>query len=268
MVDRYAVIGNPVEHSKSPLIHAAFARLTGQDMTYERILAPIGGFGECVEQFRSEGGCGVNVTVPFKEDAYLYATHRTARAELAGAVNTLHFREDGSVLGDTTDGVGLVRDVVSNLGVALKGKRVLLMGAGGAARGVIQPLLDEHPTSLMLVNRSIDKVLALAETFPGIDATGYDGLNGQSFDVVINATASSLNNDLPPLPENIFSQGALAYDMMYGRETPFMRFAREQGAGAIADGLGMLIEQAAESFFIWRGVRPETAPVLASFRAA
>ncbi len=268
MADRYAVIGNPVEHSKSPLIHAEFARQTGQDIEYGRILAPIGGFADSIGAFRAEGGRGVNVTVPFKEDAYLYATRRTQRAELAHAVNTLHFLADGNVLGDTTDGVGLVRDIVGNLGFTLRGKRILLMGAGGAARGVIQPLLDELPASLMVVNRSADKALALRETFPAIAACGYDGLGGQSFDVVINATASSLNNDLPPLPDGVFAHGALAYDMMYGRETPFMRFAREHGAAVVADGLGMLVEQAAESFFIWRGVRPETAPVLAIFRAA
>lgn len=266
MTDRYAVIGNPVEHSKSPLIHSEFARQTGQDMEYGRILAPIGGFKDSVESFCAEGGRGLNVTVPFKEDAFFYATRRTERAELAHAVNTLHFLTDGTVLGDTTDGVGLVRDIVSNLGIPLKGKRILLMGAGGAARGVIQPLLDEHPASLFVVNRTAGKALALCETFSGIKAGGYDDLSDLSFDVVINATASSLNNALPPLPETLFSPGALAYDMMYGRETPFMQFSRVHGAAVVADGLGMLIEQAAESFFIWRGVRPETAPVMARFR--
>lgn len=268
MTDRYAVIGNPVEHSKSPLIHAEFARQTGQDIEYERILAPIGGFADSIARFREEGGRGVNVTVPFKEDAYLYATRRTQRAELAHAVNTLYFLADGNVLGDTTDGIGLVCDIISNLGVALRGKRILLMGAGGAARGVIQPLLEEHPASLFVVNRTADKAVALCQTFSAIAAGGYDELHDQSYDVVINATASSLNNDLPPLPDSVFAHGALAYDMMYGRETPFMRFAREHGATVVADGLGMLVEQAAESFFIWRGVRPDTAPVLARFRAA
>lgn len=267
-MDRYTVIGNPVEHSKSPLIHAEFARQTGQDIEYGRILAPIGGFADSIEQFRAAGGQGVNVTVPFKEDAYLYATERTSRAELAHAVNTLHFLPDGTVLGDTTDGVGLVRDIVANLGVTLKGKRVLLMGAGGAARGVIQPLLDERPASLFLVNRTADKALALRDVFVGIEAGGYEDLQGQSFDVVINATASSLNNDLPPLPDMVFASGALAYDMMYGRDTPFMQFARNNNAAIVADGLGMLVEQAAESFLIWRGVRPDTAPVLARFRSA
>lgn len=267
-MDRYAVIGNPVEHSKSPLIHAEFARQTGQPMEYGRILAPIGGFEDSIEQFRAEGGRGVNVTVPFKEDAYQYATARTARAELAHAVNTLHFLPDGEVLGDTTDGLGLVRDITVNLGVDLTGKHILLMGAGGAARGVLQPLLDARPASLFVVNRTADKALALCGVFSGIAAGGYDDLQGCAFDIVINATASSLNNDLPPLPDSIFRPGALAYDMMYGRDTPFMQFARTHGADRVADGLGMLVEQAAESFLIWRGVRPNTAPVLARFRAA
>lgn len=268
MTDRYAVIGNPVEHSKSPLIHAEFARLTGQDLVYGRILAPIGGFLDSVEKFRAEGGCGLNVTVPFKEDAYVYATRLTTRASLAHAVNTLHFQPNGEVLGDTTDGIGLVRDIVSNLGFVLQNKRILLMGAGGAARGVIQSLLDEQPASLFVVNRSHGKALELIETFPTIAAGGYANLQEESYDVVINATSSSLNHDLPPLPTTVFASGALAYDMMYGRETPFMKFAHGNGAGMVVDGLGMLIEQAAESFFIWRGVRPNTSPVLARFRTA
>ncbi len=267
-MDRYAVVGNPVEHSKSPLIHMEFARQTGQTMEYGRILAPIGGFADCVEQFRAEGGCGLNVTVPFKEDAFLYATRRTPRAELARAVNTLHFLEDGSIVGDTTDGAGLVRDITRNLGCPLRGKHILLMGAGGAARGVIQPLLDEQPASLFVANRTAEKALALRETFPTISTGGYAALQGLAFDVVINATASSLQNDLPPLPDGIFLPGSLAYDMMYGRETPFMDFSRRNGAAMVADGLGMLVEQAAESFFLWRGIRPNTAPVLARFRAA
>lgn len=266
MPDRYAVVGNPIEHSKSPLIHAAFARQTRQDIEYGRILAPLGGFSDAVAQFRSEGGKGVNVTVPFKEDAYGYATQLTPRAQLAHAVNTLHFLSDGVVFGDTTDGVGLVRDITANLGVALHGKRILLMGAGGAARGVIQPLLGEQPAVLAVANRSVDKALALRETFASLQAGGYAELAGQRFDIIVNATASSLNNDLPPLPAGVFAPGALAYDMMYGRETPFMQFAREQGAAIIADGLGMLVEQAAEAFYVWRGVRPQTAPVIAQLR--
>lgn len=267
MTDRYAVIGNPIEHSKSPLIHAAFARQLDQDMVYERLLAPLGGFADTVAEFRAQGGRGLSVTVPFKEDAFQYATRLTRRAELAHAVNTLNFLEDGEVFGDTTDGVGLVHDVRDNFGFALQGKSILLMGAGGAARGVIQPLLEQNPASLMVVNRTSAKAVALRECFEQIEGGGYDALRGRQFDVVINATSGSLNNELPPLPEGIFANGALAYDMMYGRETPFMTFAREQGAGIVADGLGMLVEQAAAAFQIWRGVFPHTRPVIQQLRA-
>lgn len=266
MTDRYAVIGNPIEHSKSPLIHAAFARQLGHDLEYERLLAPLGGFADTVAEFRAQGGRGLNVTVPFKEDAFQYATRLTRRAELAHAVNTLHFLEDGEVFGDTTDGVGLVRDIRDNLGCSLQGRSILLMGAGGAARGVIQPLLEETPVCLMVVNRTPAKAMALRESFEQIECGGYEALAGRSFDVVINATASSLSNDLPPLPDGIFTTGGLAYDMMYGRETPFMAFAREQGAGMVADGLGMLVEQAAVAFQIWRGVFPQTRPVIQQLR--
>jgi shikimate dehydrogenase len=266
MTDRYAVIGNPIEHSKSPLIHAAFARQTGQDMIYERLLAPLGGFADTVAEFRAQGGRGLSVTIPFKEDAFQYATRPTRRAELAHAVNTLHFLADGEIFGDTTDGIGLVRDIRTNLGFALQGKNVLLLGAGGAARGVIQPLLDENPAALTVVNRTPAKADALGGAFESITTGGFDSLPGSQFDVVINATASSLSNDLPPLPEDVFAPGALAYDMMYGRETPFMAFARERGAALVADGLGMLVEQAAEAFFIWRGVFPQTGPVIQQLR--
>ena len=266
MTDRYAVVGNPIEHSKSPVIHHAFAKQTGQDIEYIRILAPLGGFADIVTKFRSEGGIGINVTVPFKEDAFGYASRLTPRATAARAVNTLRFLPDGEVHGDTTDGIGLVRDIVTNLGTSLKAKKILLMGAGGAARGVIQPLLEECPARLMVVNRSANKAYDLKDSFSGIEACSYPELSDQQFDVVINATSSSLNNDLPPLPNSIFRPGALAYDMMYGRTTPFMAFAREHSADKIADGLGMLVEQAAESFFIWRGIRPLTAPVIAHMR--
>jgi shikimate dehydrogenase len=268
MTDRYAVVGNPVAHSKSPLIHAEFARQTGQDMAYDRLLAPLDGFAETVEAFRIAGGKGLNVTVPFKEQAFRYATRRTARAEAAGAVNTLKF-DEGSVLGDNTDGAGMVRDLTANLKQSLAGKRILLMGAGGAARGVLGPLLAEHPAALALANRTVDKAQQLAELFGGEFATSsYEALAGQRFDIIINATAASLKGELPPLPDELFNPGALAYDMMYGTETPFMAWARTHGAAQIADGLGMLVEQAAESFYLWRGMRPDTAPVLRMLRAA
>lgn len=265
MTDRYAVIGNPIEHSKSPLIHTAFARQFGHDLRYERLLAPLGGFADTVAGFRAKGGLGLNITVPFKEDAFQYATRLTHRAELAHAVNTLHFLEDGQIFGDTTDGVGLVRDIRDNQGHSLQGKRILLMGAGGAARGVIQSLLEENPLCLMVVNRTPAKAIALQENFGAIEGGGYEALEGRQFDIVINATSSSLGNELPPLPESVFTAGALAYDMMYGRETPFMAFARAHGA-SVADGLGMLVEQAAEAFRIWRGVFPQTRPVIQQLR--
>jgi shikimate dehydrogenase len=262
MTDQYAVMGNPVTHSKSPLIHAEFAHQTGQDMAYTKLLAPLDGFIETAEAFRQQGGNGVNVTVPFKEQAFQYATHKTPRAEAAGAVNTLKF-ENNKIIGDNTDGAGLVRDLVTNLGQTLRGKTILLMGAGGAARGVIAPLLAEQPASLMIANRTPEKAQQLAQLFAQkIKACSYAELSGQHFDLVINATAASLNGELPPLPDDLLNPGALAYDMMYGKETPFMVWARQHGASQIADGLGMLVEQAAESFYLWRGLRPQTAPVI------
>jgi shikimate dehydrogenase len=268
MTDAYAVFGNPISHSKSPLIHAAFARQTGQDISYSALLAPLDGFREAVAAFRAAGGLGANVTVPFKEQAHALATRHTPRALAAGAVNTLKFEGDG-MLGDNTDGAGLVRDLVANLGFALAGKRVLLMGAGGAARGVILPLLEQQPASVFIVNRTAEKAIALARTFAAgsrLSGGGYADLSG-AFDLVINATAASLAGDLPPLPSEVFADDALAYDMMYGKDTPFLSFARARGAGT-ADGLGMLVEQAAEAFCLWRGVRPDTASVMQLLRSA
>ncbi|NWG86117.1 MAG: shikimate dehydrogenase [Hydrogenophilaceae bacterium] len=269
MTDRYAVFGNPIAHSKSPVIHAEFARQTGQDMAYEAILAPLDGFPAAVQAFREAGGKGANVTVPFKEQAFELAGRRTARAEAAGAVNTLKFEGD-AILGDNTDGVGLVSDLTRNLGLVLASQRILLLGAGGAARGVVLPLLAEAPAGLFIANRTADKAVALAQRFVSsgpVEGGGFDALAGRQFDVVINATAASLAGELPPLPEGLFAPGALAYDMMYGKETPFLAFARAHGA-RVADGLGMLVEQAAEAFYLWRGVRPETAPVITLLRGA
>ncbi len=265
MTDRYAVFGHPIAHSKSPLIHAAFARQTAQDMTYEAILAPLDGFAASVAAFVAAGGRGANVTVPFKEEAYRLASRLTPRAEHAGAVNTLVFGSDG-ILGDNTDGAGLVADLTRNLQRTLNGRRILLLGAGGAARGVIEPLLDQQPAALVIANRTVSRAQELAEQFGrGVRASGFEALDG-AFDLVINATAASLAGELPPLSPRIFTADTLAYDMMYGRDTPFLAFARAQGA-ATADGLGMLVEQAAEAFHLWRGVRPDTAPVIASLRA-
>jgi shikimate dehydrogenase len=278
MSDRYAVFGNPIAHSKSPRIHAAFAAQTGQHLSYEALLAPLDGFAEAVAAFRREGGRGANVTVPFKEQAHALADSLSARAEAAGAVNTLTFTADG-VQGDNTDGIGLVNDLVDNLGFDLAGKRILLMGAGGAARGVVLPLLEKGPAELFIVNRTAAKAreLVVLASSPAwlkdagkdagatLAAGGYADVSGR-FDLVINATAASLAGDLPPLPAGLFAEGALAYDMMYGKDTPFLAFARGEGARC-ADGLGMLVEQAAAAFFLWRGVRPETAPVIAMLRA-
>ena len=263
MTDRYAVFGHPIAHSKSPQIHASFARQTGQDMSYEAILAPRDGFAASVAAFIAAGGRGANVTVPFKEEAYRLASRLSPRAQHAGAVNTLVF--DDGILGDNTDGAGLVADLTRNLHCALAGKRILLVGAGGAARGVIDPLLDQTPAELVIANRTVSRAQELADRFGrGVRACGFDALD-MPFDLVINATAASLAGELPPLSPRIFTAGTLAYDMMYGRDTPFLAFARSYGA-ATADGLGMLVEQAAEAFYLWRGVRPDTAPVIAALR--
>ncbi|MFP5409865.1 MAG: shikimate dehydrogenase [Gammaproteobacteria bacterium] len=266
MTDRYAVFGHPIAHSKSPLIHAAFARQTGQDMRYEAILAPLDGFAASVAAFAAAGGRGANVTVPFKEEAYRLADRLSPRAQLAGAVNTLSFDAAG-IAGDNTDGAGLVADLTRNLQRNLTGRRILLLGAGGAARGVIGPLLDQQPAALVVANRTVRRAQDLAELFGrGVSACGFDGVDS-TFDLVVNATAASLAGELPPLQAAIFAPGCLAYDMMYGRDTPFLAFARKHGA-ATADGLGMLVEQAAEAFQGWRGVRPDTAPVIAHLRSA
>lgn len=269
MTDRYAVFGHPIAHSKSPQIHAAFARQTGQDMTYEAILAPLDGFADCVAQFNTAGGRGANITVPFKEEAFRLVSRLSPRAQRAGAVNTFTFDADG-ILGDNTDGAGLVADLTRNRHFSLAGKRILLLGAGGAARGVIEPVLDQAPAALVIANRTVSRARELADLFAGamndrgVTACGFDAAD-TPFDLVINATAASLAGELPPLSPRIFTANTLAYDMMYGRDTPFLSFARTHGA-ATADGLGMLVEQAAEAFALWRGVRPDTAPVIAMLR--
>ena len=265
MTDRYAVIGNPISHSKSPLIHALFATQTGQDISYEAIAAPLDGFAATIERLRSEGYKGCNVTVPFKFEAFNCATELSERARAAQAVNTLSFEGD-KIIGDNTDGAGLVRDIEQNLGVKLQGKRVLLMGAGGASYGVVLPLLNAGG-AITVANRTASKAVEMAMKFAdsAIRGGSYEDLAEQQFDVVINATSAGLTDSEVPLPAGIFAPNALAYDMMYGRETPFMAFARKQGA-QVADGLGMLVEQAAEAFYIWRGVRPDTAPVITALR--
>lgn len=287
MTDSYAVFGNPVAHSRSPAIHAAFARQTGEDIAYTAILAPQDGFAAAVRDFVAGGGRGANVTVPFKEEAFRLADRLTERAALAGAVNTLIVvaadaagqgaSTSPQLVGDNTDGAGLLRDIEHNLGVAVAGRRVLLLGAGGAARGALGPLLAASPAGLFVANRTADKALALAREFAGrapagcsLAGGGFAELAGQRFDLVINATSASLRGDVPPLPRGVFASGSLAYDMMYSAsgETPFLAAARAAGAARTADGLGMLVEQAAEAFFVWRGVRPDSASVLAGLRGS
>jgi shikimate dehydrogenase len=266
----YAVMGNPISHSKSPEIHRQFANQFKHDIDYTAIEVATGGFARAVEEFRARDGLGLNVTVPFKLDAYWTATERSDRAELAGAVNTLEFKADGSVFGDNTDGAGLVHDLTKNIGINLKDKRILVMGAGGAVRGVLCPLLKQNPAVIVLANRTVRKAKELAKLFSSygkLEPCGYDALKGRHFEVVINGTSAGLQGEVPPLPANLLKGESLAYDMLYGdMPTPFMDWALQVGAKKIYDGLGMLVEQAAESYFIWHGVRPDTKPVLAGLR--
>jgi shikimate dehydrogenase len=265
MADRYAVIGNPISHSRSPWIHAEFARQTRQDIDYRRIEAPLDGFARAVEEFRAAGGRGANVTVPFKQQAFnLCGDAVSPRARAAGVVNTLIFDGD-RVHGDNTDGVGLLRDITVNLGRAVAGMRVLLLGAGGAAQGVLGPLLGAGARQLVIANRTAARASALARSHGATAGGGYGDLGGAQFDLLINATSAGLADEMPALPPDAFAPGALGYDMVYGRDTPFLAMARAAGAEA-RDGGGMLVEQAAESFHLWRGMRPDTAPVLAAFR--
>lgn len=263
MPDRYAVIGNPIAHSKSPQVHALFAQQTRQTMVYEYLLAPLDGFAAAVHDLIAQGGRGANVTVPFKLEAFALAQELTPRAQSAGAVNTLSF-SDGRIKGDNTDGIGLVRDITINASVPLEGRSVLLLGAGGAARGVILPLIEANIASLAIANRTEARALELAQHFSSssvpVSASTFEQLH-RTFDVIINATSASLASDLPPVPDAVFGSTTLAYDMMYSAQpTRFMQHALQRGA-QVRDGLGMLVEQAAESFYIWRGVRPETASV-------
>lgn len=267
MAGRYAVIGHPVAHSKSPWIHAQFARQTRQDLSYGSIEAPLDGFERTVDEFRAAGASGANVTLPFKERAFLYCKDAvTDRARAVRVVNTLIF-DDSKLRGDNTDGVGLLRDLTVNHGRGIAGARVLLMGAGGAAQGVLAPLMAAGPRRLVVANRSADKARALAQRYGAAAGGGYEDLRDEQFDLLLNATAAGLAGEAPPLAARAFAPGALAYDMVYGRDTPFLALARAVGAAA-HDGSGMLVEQAAESFLLWRGVRPDTAPVLAALRGS
>jgi len=269
-MDTYAVVGNPVAHSKSPFIHARFAQQTGRIMHYTALLAPLDGFEQTVLDFRKTGGKGMNITVPFKFEAFTLASRLTDRANAARAVNTFRFEEKEEILGDNTDGVGLVRDIEVNLNFPLAGKRILLMGAGGAASGVILPLLQQQPGLLAIANRTPDKAASLQRQFAshGNITTGhYHDFAGQRFDLIINATSASLHNELPPIPADLFQSASLAYDMLYSSKlTPFLELAKMQGTEHLADGAGMLVEQAAESFLLWHGIRPETQIVIRQLR--
>lgn len=270
-VDQYAVFGNPIEHSKSPQIHSAFASQTGQTMNYTRQCVPIGQFTSAADQFFADGGRGLNVTLPFKIDAYNYAQQLTERAQQAGAVNTL-IAKDQLIIGDNTDGVGLLTDICSLLGWHVNGSRVLVMGAGGAVRGILAPLLEKEPSQLVIVNRNKSKAEQLLQLFSHLkngkrcDYCNYEELPNETeagFDIIINGTSSSLHNDLPPLPSDIIHAASYCYDMMYSSElTAFLQWAKKRGAMALSDGVGMLVCQAAESFYQWRGVRPDVKPVI------
>lgn len=270
MSDRYAVIGNPVEHSKSPVIHSLFAQQTGQDISYERLLAPLNEFKETVREFVAEGGLGMNVTVPFKQQAWAISDQLSDRAQRAGAVNTLTRMAGDKLSGDNTDGVGLVQDLTVNHRVPVTGARILLLGAGGAARGVLGPLLALHPAQLVVANRTADRAVELARLFVDlglIRGCGFDELGPSAYDIIINATSAGLNDQVPPIARTAIGPDTFCYDMFYADQpTAFVRFAQERDAAAAVDGLGMLVEQAAESFYIWRGIRPETAPVIAALR--
>ena len=266
MTDRYAVFGNPVRHSKSPLIHATFARETGQDLTYEAIEAPVDGFAAAVDEFRRNGGRGFNITTPFKLEAFALADRRTERAEHAGASNCIKL-EPGSITAENFDGVGVVNDIQRNQGFVLAGRRVLMLGAGGAARGALIPLLEGRPGALFIANRDVAKAQKLRDEFVrfgDFEVGGYERLGAlEPFDVVLNATSASLRNEAPPVPREAFARDGLAYEMVYGRGlTPFLRVARERGVRRLADGVGMLVEQAAEAFLWWRGVRPQTKALI------
>lgn len=270
MTDRYAVFGNPVAHSLSPEIHAAFARQTHRDISYERQLVEPGEFEKAARRFFDGGGKGLNITTPFKIDAYNFATRLTERGRRAGAVNTLALGEDRTILGDNTDGAGMVRDILVNQGWPMEGRDVLLLGAGGAVRGVLEPLLAQSPRSVTIANRTESKAEQLAAAFArrgNVSGCGFAALEGRQFDLVINGTSASLSGDLPPLPDGLMAANGCCYDMMYSaKPTVFLDWARQAGVAHFADGLGMLVEQAAESFYLWQKVRPETGDVIAGLR--
>lgn len=265
-VDNYCVVGNPVAHSKSPQIHAAFAEQTQQNIFYQAIQVDDGKFKAALKEFQAQGGKGLNITVPFKGEAWEISENRTNRAERALAVNTISFDDAGNIIGDNTDGVGLIGDLTINHDISIKDKDILILGAGGAVRGILDPLFDEQPNKVVIANRTVSRAGELTDIFSDrgdISACGFDELAGSSYDIIINGTSASLQGEVPPLPENLLNDNACCYDMMYSMsDTPFVSWAKAHGTTKAFDGLGMLIEQAAESFFIWRGVRPDTVPVI------
>ena len=269
-IDNYCVMGNPVAHSKSPQIHAAFAEQTRQKIFYQAILVDEGKFKDSIKEFQRKGGKGLNITVPFKPDAWEASDQMSRRAERAVAVNTISFNDEGKIAGDNTDGIGLIRDLTINHKLSIKDKNILILGAGGAARGILDPLFDEQADRVVIANRTVNRAQKLADIFSDrgdISTCGFDELVSSNFDIVINATSASLQGDVPPLPEGLVNKNICCYDMMYSAaDTPFVAWAKAHGAGIALDGLGMLVEQAAESFFIWRGVRPETGSVIKSLR--
>lgn len=269
-VDKYCVFGNPIAHSKSPQIHTSFAKETKQSLVYEKQLVELGEFSSAAQTFFSDGGKGLNITVPFKHDAFDFADTLTERAETAGAVNTLVLQENGKILGDNTDGIGMVSDITLRLGWSLTNKRVLILGAGGAVRGVLLPVLQESPGNLVVANRTVSRAEELASQFSkygNISASGFDSIGDRQFDIIINGTSASLAGDVPPIPTGCLAKEGCVYDMMYAKEgTPFITWAKQNGALATADGLGMLVGQAAEAFFVWRGVRPKVEDVLHNLR--
>ncbi len=265
-IDRYAVFGCPIKHSKSPRIHQIFAEQTGQVLEYSAQEVPAEQFSSAVATFFANGGKGLNCTVPLKELAWAYADKKTERAQLSKAVNTLALLTDGSILGDNTDGIGLVTDLAANHAITLTGSRILILGAGGASRGIIAPILEQSPQAIVIANRTIDKAVNLAVEFHdkgSITGCGFSDLKNRQFDLLINATSTSLSGQLPPLPEDLLATNGVCYDLAYSNEpTVFVRWGLENQAFKSLDGLGMLVEQAAEAFFIWRGVRPKTRPVI------
>jgi shikimate dehydrogenase len=269
--DRFAVIGHPVKQSRSPFIHTRFAAQTGQQISYTTIDAAPAAFEAVVRDFFAQGGRGLNITIPHKEAAAQLVDELTPRARRAGAVNTLAPRNGGGLLGDNTDGAGLARDLANNHHISVAGRRVLLLGAGGAVRGVLAPLLGLKPSQLTIVNRTAQRARDLAEEFGdlgSLQGIGYDELDSVPYDLVINATAASLSGEVPALPAGIVNKDSICYDLAYARDdTPFVRWAHARGAARAMDGLGMLVEQAAESYYLWRGVRPDTASVLSALAA-